>query len=261
MLGKAAKSALLFGATMLVSSLMTTDVAFGHGWVTSPPSRQDHCRNNRTPFDCGAVKYEPQSVEAPKGAMSCHGGSSFTILNNDWLAWPVTSIGSTATFNWYCTACHRTLNWEYFVDGSLRATISGNNSQPSQNVSHTISGLPSGRHKILARWNIGDTPMAFYSCIDVNIGGGGGGTPTPTNPPRATATPTNPPRGTATPTNPPRATPTPTSGGGGGTWAPNTFYSTGATVTYGGLGYRCLQAHTSLVGWEPPNVPALWARQ
>ena len=22
--------------------------------------------------------------------------------------------------------------------------------------------------------------------------------------------------------------------------------------------YRCLQAHTSQVGWEPPNVPALW---
>src|SRR5262245_50025037 len=44
-------------------------------------------------------------------------------------------------------------------------------------------------------------------------------------------------------------------------WAPNTFYAVGATVTYGGAGYRCLQAHTSLVGWEPANVPALWTPQ
>ncbi|MET7419245.1 carbohydrate-binding protein [Dactylosporangium sp. NPDC005555] len=45
----------------------------------------------------------------------------------------------------------------------------------------------------------------------------------------------------------------------GGTWAPNTVYATGATVTYGGRSYRCLQGHTSQVGWEPPNVPALWS--
>jgi hypothetical protein len=32
----------------------------------------------------------------------------------------------------------------------------------------------------------------------------------------------------------------------------------GATVTYNGTRYRCLQAHTAITGWEPPNVPALW---
>jgi len=41
-------------------------------------------------------------------------------------------------------------------------------------------------------------------------------------------------------------------------WAPNTPYAVGAQVTYNGLTYECLQAHTSLTGWEPPNVPALW---
>ncbi|NEE58319.1 dioxygenase, partial [Streptomyces sp. SID8455] len=30
--------------------------------------------------------------------------------------------------------------------------------------------------------------------------------------------------------------------------------------TYGGVAYRCRQAHRSLTGWEPPNVPALWER-
>lgn len=41
-------------------------------------------------------------------------------------------------------------------------------------------------------------------------------------------------------------------------WQPNTSYAVGALVTYNGQTYQCLQAHTSLVGWEPPNVPALW---
>ncbi len=41
-------------------------------------------------------------------------------------------------------------------------------------------------------------------------------------------------------------------------WQPNTSYAVGNLVTYSGTVYRCLQAHTSLVGWEPPNVPALW---
>jgi hypothetical protein len=41
-------------------------------------------------------------------------------------------------------------------------------------------------------------------------------------------------------------------------WAPNTPYALNATVSYGGRNYRCQQAHTSLVGWEPPNTPALW---
>ncbi|WP_420303916.1 M4 family metallopeptidase [Streptomyces sp. MAR4 CNX-425] len=44
----------------------------------------------------------------------------------------------------------------------------------------------------------------------------------------------------------------------GGTWAAWTSYQAGDTVTYGGATYRCLQAHTALPGWEPPNVPALW---
>lgn len=43
-----------------------------------------------------------------------------------------------------------------------------------------------------------------------------------------------------------------------GAWAPNTAYAAGDTVTYNGSTYTCLQAHTSLTGWEPSNVPALW---
>ncbi|WP_393058955.1 carbohydrate-binding protein [Streptomyces sp. LN549] len=62
-------------------------------------------------------------------------------------------------------------------------------------------------------------------------------------------TPTDPPTG---PTDPPTDP--------GGSWAVGTLYNAGDRVTYGGVTYRCLQAHTALTGWEPPNVPALWER-
>lgn len=45
-----------------------------------------------------------------------------------------------------------------------------------------------------------------------------------------------------------------------GAWQAGQHYAVGAQVTYGGTAYRCLQAHTALTGWEPPNVPALWTR-
>ncbi|MEU6099976.1 carbohydrate-binding protein, partial [Streptomyces flaveolus] len=59
--------------------------------------------------------------------------------------------------------------------------------------------------------------------------------------------------GPGTPTDPPTDPP-------GGTWAPGRAYAAGDRVTYGSGAYRCLQAHTSMTGWEPPNVPALWHR-
>jgi hypothetical protein len=38
-------------------------------------------------------------------------------------------------------------------------------------------------------------------------------------------------------------------------------YAVGNLVTYGGATYRCIQAHTSQVGWEPPNTASLWTLQ
>ena len=46
-----------------------------------------------------------------------------------------------------------------------------------------------------------------------------------------------------------------------GPWAVGTAYKAGDLVTYGGKTYKCLQPHTALAGWEPPNVPALWKEQ
>lgn len=41
-------------------------------------------------------------------------------------------------------------------------------------------------------------------------------------------------------------------------WAENAAYSVGYKVQYSGKLWRCLQAHTSIVTWEPENAPSLW---
>jgi chitodextrinase len=96
-------------------------------------------------------------------------------------------------------------------------------------------------------WTQGDQP-------NLNTGDGkpwtdngacsGGGTTTPTTAP------------TTAPTTNPTTTPPAT----GTTWVAGHAYHVGDTVTYSGISYKCLQSHTSMTGWEPPNVPALWQR-
>lgn len=41
-------------------------------------------------------------------------------------------------------------------------------------------------------------------------------------------------------------------------WTTGVAYVPGDVVTYAGESWTALQGHTSLDGWEPPNVPALW---
>lgn len=232
-------------AALVTSLFVAVSPASAHGYISSPPSRQANCASGAVP-NCGDIVYEPQSVEAPKGSTLCNGGGSrFTVLNDNSRNWPAATVGQTVTFNWVITARHSTTTWEYFIGGTLLASFNDNGAQPGATKQHTV-GMKgfTGRQTVLARWNIADTVNAFYSCVDVNIGGGGGGTTTP-----PTTSPTTPP--TTRPTTPPPA---------GGTWAAGTAYKPGDVVTYNGISYRCLQAHTAIAGWEPPNVPALWAR-
>ncbi len=97
---------------------------------------------------------------------------------------------------------------------------------------------------------------------------GAGGPPPVTNPPPtqpttppATTPPATGPTGGPTPTqpgNPPATTQPPTNPPAGGSWAPYQSYANGQVVTHDGRRYQCRQAHTSLPGWEPSNVLALW---
>ena len=41
-------------------------------------------------------------------------------------------------------------------------------------------------------------------------------------------------------------------------WKPNTEYTVGYKVQRSGRLWRCLQAHTSQIGWEPENAASLW---
>lgn len=43
-------------------------------------------------------------------------------------------------------------------------------------------------------------------------------------------------------------------------WQDQTIYKIGDQVSYNSHVYVCIQEHTSLTGWEPPNTPALWVR-
>lgn len=44
------------------------------------------------------------------------------------------------------------------------------------------------------------------------------------------------------------------------TWVPNHAYQAGDMAAYNGIVYEARQSHTSQIGWEPPNVLALWQR-
>lgn len=206
--------------------------ANAHGYISTPPSRQAQCA--RGTVSCGDIKWEPQSVEGPKGLRNCHGNvARFAELSDDSKPWRATSVGRTVTFTWTFTARHATANFEYYLGNTRVATFAMNNQQPPATLSHTVNlGNVSGRQKLLAVWNIGDTTNAFYSCVDLQVGGE-----------EAPAAPAP---------QPPAAQPV------SGTWATGATYAAGSEVTYGGTTYRALQSHTALPGWEPASTPALW---
>lgn len=225
---------------------------------------------------CGAVKYEPQSVEGPKGLTTCS-ANKYPELDDDSLGWVPQKVAGSASITWKNTANHRTLNWEYFIGNTRIAVFDGRNEQPAMEVTHTVDlSNYSGRQKLRAVWNIGDTAAAFYSCVDLEVGGGGGTPPTTTKPTTSqpttsTPAPTTPPATTtkppATTTKPPVTTtpwhehPTTTPAPGGSPWRQGATYAIGDKVTYQGAVYSCRQAHTVHdPNWTPPNTPALWSR-
>lgn len=207
--------------------------ANAHGYISTPPSRQAQCARG-TVTNCGQIQWEPQSVEGPQGLRSCNGGvARFAELTDESKPWVATRVGRTVDFTWTFTARHATRNFEYYIGNTKVATFAGNNQQPPPTLKHTVSlGNVSGRVKLLAVWNIGDTPNAFYTCVDLQVSGGEA--PEQAPPPAAT---------------PPQTT---------GTWSAGAAYASSAVVTYNGVTYRALQPHTALPGWEPPSTPALW---
>ena len=162
---------------VLATLHMAVAPASAHGYVSQPPSRQARCRNEQI-TGCGDVRWEPQSVEAAKGSFKCNGdGPRFPELNYDELweshFYSVAPNVDPLTFTWTLTAPHRTASWEYFVltdDNALLTSFNDHNATPPAIVEHQVplNGY-TGKQTILARWNIGDTPAAFYACVDLYI--------------------------------------------------------------------------------------------
>ncbi len=216
----------------------------------------------------------------PDGKLCSANDPEFKALDLPRTDWPSTTLPTSGNYTWgfKVTAQHvgymnlyvtrngysatQALKWSD-LEGPF-TTVNTSTGDPDGVYTWT-SAVPTGktgRHMIYMIWQRTDSPEAFYSCSDVVFGSGG---PTATTGPTATRTRTPTVGGpTATRTRTPTVggptatrtrTPTP---GGIAPWAPNTAYAVNAQVTYGGHTYKCLQAHTSIVTWEPPNTPALW---
>lgn len=142
-----------------------------HGYLSGPASRQAQCAAGAT--SCGQISYEPQSVEGPKGQRNCSAGRpDFAELDDDGKSWAVHEVSGTVDFTWTLTALRRTLNYEYYIGGRRVGFVDAGNVVPdSTTQTHKIdlSGF-SGRQKLLAIWNVGDSDDAFYSCVDLDLG-------------------------------------------------------------------------------------------
>ncbi|USD42136.1 N-acetylglucosamine-binding protein GbpA [Vibrio sp. SCSIO 43135] len=149
--------------------------------------------------ECGAIQYEPQSVEGPEGfpeagprdGKIASAETSLAVALDEqtadrWVKRPIQS--GMQTFEWTFTANHVTRDWKYYItkaDWNPNAALSrdsfdltpfcvvdGNMTQPPMQVSHQCN-VPEreGYQVILAVWDVGDTAAAFYNVIDVRFDG------------------------------------------------------------------------------------------
>ncbi|NBJ70640.1 MULTISPECIES: lytic polysaccharide monooxygenase [Clostridia] len=184
--------------------LVFSNEVSAHGYVDSPKSRALLCKEG-TNSGCGAVTYEPQSVEgpgdfpsvgAPDGKIASGGSRFFELDQQSPTRWAKNPIKSEMnTFTWTITAPHATEKWDYYItkegwdpnqplkrsDLELFCSVNDGGKVPGFKVSHNCS-VPkrTGYHVILAYWEIQDTTNAFYSVIDVDFGGNSN---IPTEPP------------------------------------------------------------------------------
>ncbi|WP_324194637.1 lytic polysaccharide monooxygenase auxiliary activity family 9 protein [Nocardia terpenica] len=153
----------------LLTVVLPMATANAHGYISSPASRQAQCAQGL--LECGDIKYEPQSVEGPKGQLNCSAGDPrWADLDDDSKPWQVYNVGTTVSFSWTFTARHATTDFEYWIGNTEVASFDGGGQEPDPDTTHTVnlSGF-SGRQKLIGIWNIADTANAFYACVDLNI--------------------------------------------------------------------------------------------
>ncbi|MEV0855495.1 lytic polysaccharide monooxygenase [Nocardia fluminea] len=128
---------------------------------SSPPESARSSADPRQPLRRSRARF----ARCP--ATSTCSANNYPELDDDSLGWVPQSVSSSASFTWKNTANHRTLNGEYFIGDTRIAVFDGHNEQPPVEETHTVDlSRCSGRQKLCAVWNIGDTAAAFYSCVD-----------------------------------------------------------------------------------------------
>ncbi|GGM16121.1 carbohydrate-binding protein [Dactylosporangium sucinum] len=178
----------------------------------------------------------------PRGLVNNYSGGSVAVAGSTEAAVGASVCRSGSTTGWRCGTIQQKNASVTYSQGTVTGLVRSNAcAEPGDSGGSWMSGSQAQGVTSGGSGNCSTGGTMYYQPVNeilqaygLTLVTSGGGTPTPT----ATST-----------SNPPQ----------GGTWAPNTNYATGATVTYGGTTYRCLQGHTSQVGWEPPNVPALWS--
>lgn len=187
------------GAALFIS-LLTPLNSHAHGYISEPPSRSKLCATGDN-SQCGAIRWEPQSVEGPDrypesgpadGQIASGGNAGFAPLNVQTSSrWSKTAIsGGPIEIEWTFTAPHVSRDFRYFItkpgwnpnqqltrDSFLSdpfCTHDGNQQQPANPLRHNCY-LPenlSGYHVLLGVWDVGDTVNSFYQVVDLTIAGG-----------------------------------------------------------------------------------------
>ncbi|RJL24442.1 lytic polysaccharide monooxygenase auxiliary activity family 9 protein [Bailinhaonella thermotolerans] len=187
------------GAIAVLAPVAVALPAHSHGYTTNPPSRSSRCATGEV-ANCGPIQWEPQSVEGPKGfpAAGPRDGTICAAGDRRWAplddprggTWPAARMtsGVVSSFSWRFTAPHATTSFRYFITRNgwnpaqplTRAALEPapfltrayNGTRPGSTATHqgTIPAGKTGRHLILAVWDIADTSNAFYSCADVQLG-------------------------------------------------------------------------------------------
>lgn len=112
-------------AAGILSTALTSQTVSAHGYIVSPESRGYACKLGQN-GECGAIIWEPQSLEAPKGfpqsgpadgRIASAGASHFSELDAQTASrWSKRDLqpGSNQ-FTWRFTANHSTHIWRYFI--------------------------------------------------------------------------------------------------------------------------------------------------
>ncbi|MCG7588678.1 N-acetylglucosamine-binding protein GbpA [Photobacterium sp. OFAV2-7] len=199
--------------TVALLFLGGSSAAIGHGYVSAlengvAEGRATLCKyptadTGEKNIDCGAIQYEPQSVEGPDGfpeagpvdgkIASAENALALALdeqTSDRWVKRPIQP--GNQYFEWAFTANHVTKDWKYYLtkqgwnpnqvltrdafDLTPFCVVDGNMEQPPTSVSH-LCNVPEreGYQVILAVWDVGDTDASFYNVIDVEFDGENGG--------------------------------------------------------------------------------------